>query len=112
MPNRGVEPVASRSASRTRDWSAPAANPYNSGLRRNSAPARNSRKHFIMAIPFRLGTFSAADCARFGGFIVDERALAFNALDRFLLREQLDFHCDGTTFSQAGLPMVHWHEKY
>jgi hypothetical protein len=48
-----------------------------------------------MAIPFRLGTFSAADCARFGGFIVDERALAFNALDRFLLREQLDFHCDG-----------------
>ena len=44
--------------------------------------------------------------------MVDERSLAFNALDRFLLREQLDFHCDGTTFSQAGLPMVHWHEKY
>src|ERR1019366_6051129 len=112
MPNRGVEPVASRSASRTRDWSAPAANPYNSGLRRNSAAAWNCRKHFIMGIPFSRVTCSACDCARFGEFIVDERALAFNALDRFLLREQLDFHCDGTTFSQAGLPMVHWHEKY
>ena len=52
-----------------------------------------------MAIPFRLGTVSAAGCAPFGGLIVDERALAFNALDRFLLRERLDLHCDGTILS-------------
>jgi 2-keto-4-pentenoate hydratase/2-oxohepta-3-ene-1,7-dioic acid hydratase in catechol pathway len=52
-----------------------------------------------VANSFRLGTFSAAGCEPFGGLIVDERALAFNALERFLLREQLDFHCDGTTLS-------------
>jgi 2,4-didehydro-3-deoxy-L-rhamnonate hydrolase len=52
-----------------------------------------------MATPFRLGTFSAAGCPPFGGLIVDDRALAFSALDPFLRREQLDFHCDRTTLS-------------
>jgi 2-keto-4-pentenoate hydratase/2-oxohepta-3-ene-1,7-dioic acid hydratase in catechol pathway len=52
-----------------------------------------------MANSFKLGTFSAAGCEPFGGLIVDERALAFNALDPFLRRERLDFHCDGTTLS-------------
>jgi 2-keto-4-pentenoate hydratase/2-oxohepta-3-ene-1,7-dioic acid hydratase in catechol pathway len=49
--------------------------------------------------PFKLGTFSAAGCAPFGGLIVDERALAFNALGDFLRREQLDLSCDGSTLS-------------
>ena len=52
-----------------------------------------------MAIPFKLGTFSAAGCAPFGGLVVGERALALNALQRFLERERLDFQCDGSTLS-------------
>ena len=49
--------------------------------------------------PFKLGTFSAAGCAPFGGLIVDERVLAFNALGDFLHRERLDFRSDGSTLS-------------
>src|ERR1700689_2003153 len=52
-----------------------------------------------MAIPFKLGTFSVAGCAPFGGLIVDDRVLAFNALQPFLRREQLEFFCDGSTLS-------------
>jgi 2-keto-4-pentenoate hydratase/2-oxohepta-3-ene-1,7-dioic acid hydratase in catechol pathway len=52
-----------------------------------------------MTNSFKLATFSAAGCEPFGGVIVDERALAFNALDPFLRRERLDFHCDGSTLS-------------
>lgn len=52
-----------------------------------------------MTTAFRLGTFSIAGCAPFGGLVVNERALAFTALDDFLRREQLEFHCDGTTLS-------------
>ena len=52
-----------------------------------------------MAIPFKLGTFSVAGCAPFGGLIVDDRVLAFNALQPFLRRERLEFFCDGSTLS-------------
>jgi len=52
-----------------------------------------------MTNSFKLATFSAAGCEPFGGVIVDERALAFNALDPVLRRERLDFHCDGSTLS-------------
>ena len=52
-----------------------------------------------MATAFKLGTFSAAGCASFGALVVGERAIAFTALQAFLTREQLDFHCDGSTLS-------------
>jgi len=52
-----------------------------------------------MAIPFKLGSFSAAGCAPFGGMLVGGRVLAFNALAGFLQRERLEFSCDGSTLS-------------
>jgi 2,4-didehydro-3-deoxy-L-rhamnonate hydrolase len=52
-----------------------------------------------MATTFKLGTFSAAGCAPFGGLVAAERVIAFGALQDFLARERLDFHSDGSTLS-------------
>src|ERR1700722_252051 len=52
-----------------------------------------------MATTFKLGTFSAAGCAPFGGLVAAERVIAFGALQEFLARERLDFHSDGSTLS-------------
>jgi 2-keto-4-pentenoate hydratase/2-oxohepta-3-ene-1,7-dioic acid hydratase in catechol pathway len=52
-----------------------------------------------MATTFKLGTFSAAGCAPFGGLVAAERVIAFSALQDFVARERLDFHSDGGTLS-------------
>src|SRR3984885_8053985 len=52
-----------------------------------------------MATTFKLGTFSAAGCARFGGMVVADRVIAVSALQGFAQREGLDFHSDGSTLS-------------
>ena len=52
-----------------------------------------------MATSFKLGTFSAAGCAPFGGLVAAGRVIAFGALQEFVARERLDFHSDGSTLS-------------
>jgi 2,4-diketo-3-deoxy-L-fuconate hydrolase len=52
-----------------------------------------------MATTFKLGTFSAAGCAPFGGLVAAGRVIAFGALQDFVARERLDFHTDGSTLS-------------
>ena len=52
-----------------------------------------------MATSFKLGTFSAAGCAPFGGLVAAGRVIAFGALQEFVARERLDFHSDGSMLS-------------
>ena len=82
--------MAARDTSRT---SARREFPYNRGTSIESPVQGISATPVSQTAPsttFKLGTFSAAGCAPFGGLIVDERVLAFNALSDFLRREQLD----------------------